>query len=182
MNDDLVRRLRCYADVDVDAADYHPWVYGEAADEIERLRARRTKREVMVEHRLKTLPPYFDAVARGEKNFEVRRDDRGFQKGDVVILAWYNIGLNNYLRPNVDTIRRRISYILTGGQFGIAPGYVVLALEPENEVEANPAEPTSLDCPWVGGNDITTCRTCGAEYDCRREPKPACPLVEKEEK
>lgn len=37
MNDDLVRRLRCYADVD--AAVYHPWVYGEAADELERLNA-----------------------------------------------------------------------------------------------------------------------------------------------
>ena len=39
-----------------------------------------------VVHQLKTLPVYFDAVERGEKTFEVRRDDRGFQKGDVVRL------------------------------------------------------------------------------------------------
>lgn len=35
MNDDLVRRLRCYADID--DAVYHPWVYGETADYIEKL-------------------------------------------------------------------------------------------------------------------------------------------------
>ena len=35
MTDDLVRRLRCYADID--DAVYNPWVYGEAADRIEKL-------------------------------------------------------------------------------------------------------------------------------------------------
>jgi hypothetical protein len=34
MTDDLVKRLRCYADI-----DDHPWVYGEAADRIEKLEA-----------------------------------------------------------------------------------------------------------------------------------------------
>jgi hypothetical protein len=34
-DDDLVRRLRCYADID--DAVFHPWVYGEAADHIEKL-------------------------------------------------------------------------------------------------------------------------------------------------
>jgi hypothetical protein len=37
MSDDLVRRLRCYADID--DAVYNPWVYGEAADHIEKLEA-----------------------------------------------------------------------------------------------------------------------------------------------
>ena len=37
MSDDLVRRLRCYADID--DAVYNPWVYGEAADRIEKLEA-----------------------------------------------------------------------------------------------------------------------------------------------
>lgn len=40
----------------------------------------------MIEHKLKTWPVYFDAIERGEKPFDVRRDDRGFQKGDVLIL------------------------------------------------------------------------------------------------
>jgi hypothetical protein len=34
---DLVKRLRCYADID--DAVYNPWIYGEAADRIEKLEA-----------------------------------------------------------------------------------------------------------------------------------------------
>ena len=37
MSNDLVKRLRCYADID--DAVYHPWIYGEAADRIEKLEA-----------------------------------------------------------------------------------------------------------------------------------------------
>jgi hypothetical protein len=37
MGDDLVKRLRCYADLN--DAVFHPWVYGEAADRIEKLEA-----------------------------------------------------------------------------------------------------------------------------------------------
>lgn len=35
MTDDLVKRLRCYADLN--DAVFHPWVYGEAADRITQL-------------------------------------------------------------------------------------------------------------------------------------------------
>jgi hypothetical protein len=35
MSDDLVKRLRCYADID--DAVYNPWIYGEAADRIKKL-------------------------------------------------------------------------------------------------------------------------------------------------
>ena len=35
MSDDLVKRLRCYADLN--DAVFHPWVYGEAANRIEKL-------------------------------------------------------------------------------------------------------------------------------------------------
>lgn len=91
----------------------------------------------MQEHILKTLPAYFDAVRRGEKPFEVRRDDRGFQKGDILVLQ-----RTREDRPNeVETrgygldqrpaheLRKRVGYVLTGGQLGIEPGYVVMALE-----------------------------------------------------
>lgn len=37
MNDDLVKRLRCYADIN--HAVYHPWVYTETADRIAKLEA-----------------------------------------------------------------------------------------------------------------------------------------------
>ena len=87
----------------------------------------------MREHELKTLAPYWDAVERSEKNFEVRRDDRGFQKGDMLLLhrmradrpADYDCHYNDGSKK---TLRRKITYILTGGQLGIQPGYVVLGL------------------------------------------------------
>jgi ASC-1-like (ASCH) protein len=37
-------------------------------------------------HELKTTDVYWDAVNCGEKTFEVRRNDRGFQKGDLLHL------------------------------------------------------------------------------------------------
>lgn len=92
----------------------------------------------MIEHNLKTWPAYFDAIERGDKKFEVRRDDRGFQKGDIVVLQrtredrpWevdmvYEKPLKSHAKKE---LRRRIGYVLTGGQFGIEPGYVVLQLE-----------------------------------------------------
>ena len=77
---------------------------------------------------------YWDAVERGEKPFEVRRDDRGFQKGDTVILQrWENRSTPQcYTKSgsyySIREITRKITFVLTGGQFGIEPGYVVLGL------------------------------------------------------
>jgi hypothetical protein len=87
----------------------------------------------MVEHILKTLPDYWDAIERGEKPFEVRRDDRGFQKGDVLVLRRLtkNVGekwVPEY-RDGYRDLHRKITYVLTGGQFGIEPGFVVMGLK-----------------------------------------------------
>lgn len=87
----------------------------------------------MTVHTLKTIDLYFDAVERGDKTFEVRRNDRAFQTGDTLVLDRYEntpIGV----RPTVPfrTIRKRITYLLQGGQFGIEAGHCVLGLgEPE---------------------------------------------------
>lgn len=87
-------------------------------------------------HELKTRPNYWDAVERGEKTFEVRRDDRGFQKGDLLQLVKFDGGyyvLAPGSRFGKQIIERRISYVLTGGQLGIEPGYVVLGLASTQE-------------------------------------------------
>ena len=42
--------------------------------------------EALAKCRLKTLPVYFEAVWHGRKEFEVRKNDRNFRPGDVVIL------------------------------------------------------------------------------------------------
>jgi hypothetical protein len=75
-------------------------------------------------HTLKCLSDYFFAIRRKEKNFDVRRDDRGYQKGDTLILREWRQELGGHFTRNEE--HRKIKYILTGGQFGIEPGYVVL--------------------------------------------------------
>lgn len=100
----------------------------------------------MKTHTLKVEHEYMDAVKSGEKSFEVRRDDRGFQKGDRLVLCRYGVErdciahtrgfmnkrgkvVSSYPHcDDVDRCERTISYVLTGGQFGIEPGHVVLGL------------------------------------------------------
>lgn len=88
----------------------------------------------MQEHILKCLPTYYDAIERGEKPFEVRRDDRGFQKGDVLVLQRlcqdrpFYVEYDHHGKVKHE-MRRKVTYVLTGGQFGIEPGYVVMGLD-----------------------------------------------------
>jgi hypothetical protein len=42
-------------------------------------------------HELKCWPTEFEAVKYGRKDFEIRRDDRGFSEGDIVILREYRV-------------------------------------------------------------------------------------------
>lgn len=83
-------------------------------------------------HYLKTQAEYWDAVESGAKTFEVRKDDRGFQRGDILILQRLcpiTGGLDTgATRFKTRDIRRRVTWILTGGKFGIEPGYVVMGL------------------------------------------------------
>lgn len=85
-------------------------------------------------HTVKCWPTYFDAIRRGDKTFDVRRDDRGYQKGDVLELQrtqeppYQYVVERDYLGKPRHVLHRRITYVLTGGQFGIEPGYVVLGL------------------------------------------------------
>lgn len=88
-----------------------------------------------VTHELKTWPLYWDAIARGDKTFEVRKDDRAFQKGDMLKL-WKFDPVSGYCKDVRDpkgkdgyVLTRRITFILRGGQFGIEPGYVVMGFD-----------------------------------------------------
>ena len=96
----------------------------------------------MTKHYLKTLAPYFDAVKAGYKTFEVRKNDRGFQPGDEVVLMRTTGKYiddcdieRRAMRGDADTLKFSIGWMLTGGQFGIEPGYVVFSLDPLEEKE-----------------------------------------------
>lgn len=67
-------------------------------------------------HELKIWPAYYQAVADGSKNFEVRVNDRGFQKGDLVKLREWDPTINSAGKPwgytVADTLTFRIGYVL----------------------------------------------------------------------
>lgn len=88
-----------------------------------------------MEHVLKTIEPYFSAVLSGDKTFEIRRNDRGFQKGDTLVLLDSSrcecdqIDCKNRRSP----IRKTITYVFAPSANlrdlgAIIPGYVVLGL------------------------------------------------------
>ena len=62
-----------------------------------------------IEHELKIWPQYFRAVQDGIKTFEVRVNDRGFQKGDTVKLMEYDPETKEYTD---DWYRYYIGYVL----------------------------------------------------------------------
>lgn len=76
-------------------------------------------------HKLKTWPEYFQAVWTGLKRFEVRKNDRNFKVGDKLWLQEFDNKMQaftgRYMKVNV-------TYILSGGAFGIEKGYCILGL------------------------------------------------------
>ena len=100
-------------------------------------------------HVLKVRPPYFNALADGSKRFEVRKNDRAYQTGDVVELGeWHAFqeagdgygrceldGCEGWRdKPHWHTEKDRLKFSVTfvysgDPRFGgIEPGHVVIAL------------------------------------------------------
>jgi hypothetical protein len=83
-------------------------------------------------HELKCAVDPYREVDRGRKLFEYRKNDRDFQVGDVLDLREFA------RRDIVDTpeaalytgarLRRLVTYVLKGPDFGVPEGYAVLSL------------------------------------------------------
>jgi hypothetical protein len=90
-------------------------------------------------HELKSWPEHFQDIANGKRTFELRRDDRGYQVGDVLELLEWEPGDHPdraTARYTGRSARRRITYVLRGAGLGcVAPlkglsvGYCILGLE-----------------------------------------------------
>ncbi|WP_373879805.1 ASCH/PUA domain-containing protein [Levilactobacillus brevis] len=74
-------------------------------------------------HELKIQPEYFNAVLMETKTFEIRKNDRGYKVGDVLILKEWVPDTKRYTGKE---LARKVTYI-TGYQQ--KPGYVVMAIE-----------------------------------------------------
>lgn len=81
----------------------------------------------MINHQLKILPKYFKEVAKGNKTFEVRKDDRKFKIGDCLVLREFENG--EYTGQYVS---KYITYILGREEDEkqyVADGYVILGIK-----------------------------------------------------
>lgn len=87
----------------------------------------------MKTHEVKSWPEFFEAVAAGVKSFELRKNDRHYQPGDILVLKEWNPNTQEYTGRQ---LRKRINYVFEGaGSVGtIAPlrglsqGYAILQL------------------------------------------------------
>lgn len=96
----------------------------------------------MTVHTLKCWPQYYDAMQSGEKPFELRLNDRDFQKGDTLLLARTKESALDEIDYEIDPVpgteppefrpkhvlMRHVTYILHGPKFGLASGYCIMGL------------------------------------------------------
>ena len=76
-----------------------------------------------MQHDLKILPQYFEAVKTGKKKFELRKNDRDYKVGDEIHLEeWEPAG--GYTGRD---IVKEITYVLKDcGRFGLKDGYCII--------------------------------------------------------
>jgi len=77
-------------------------------------------------HELKTIQPYFDEVANGNKTFEIRKFDRDYKVGDFLKLMEWNME-GHFFTGNYRI--KEVTYILSDAyDFGLIDGYCILGL------------------------------------------------------
>jgi hypothetical protein len=86
---------------------------------------------ILTEHKLKTLPEYFEKVLKGDKTFEIRENDRNFKENDTLILQEY-IPNNPNLQSDGYTgreIRVKVPFIFFGGKYGLDQNYCIMSIK-----------------------------------------------------
>ena len=76
----------------------------------------------------KILTPFADAVWSGEKTFEIRKNDEGYQKGDVIIFQVLDSNLLTDITHPLNGREYEVTYVLSG--WGLSDGYVALGIAP----------------------------------------------------
>lgn len=87
----------------------------------------------MKAHYLKTWPEPYEASEKGLKPFEIRRNDRNFQVGDILVLQEWRPATEEYTGRK---LVREVAFILDNPRFGIKDGFVVMAVKPAELKEA----------------------------------------------
>lgn len=88
----------------------------------------------MQTHCIKLNQNYADAVMSGDKNFEIRYNDRGYQRGDRVIFTVVNDSKLTVAHP----LNRKafvITYLIHG--YGLKDDWCVFGIKPWENGEAD---------------------------------------------
>jgi hypothetical protein len=74
-------------------------------------------------HKIKILPEYYQETAAGNKLFELRLNDRNYQKNDKLLMQEFD-GKNYTGRE----ITAYITYMFIGGKFGLGSTHCILGI------------------------------------------------------
>lgn len=103
-------------------------------------------------HDLKVLPEFFEDILSGKKNFELRKDDRGYQVGDAFLLREWTPEHGYTGRAYAN----RIDQILRDcPEYGLMDGYIIFywysaeAVKPDGEISTDRLTATVDDMIWV---------------------------------
>lgn len=92
----------------------------------------------MMVHYLKIKPEYYRDVQSGLKTFELRKNDRDFQVGDILML----IKLDDKGNETDQVTRVKVTYILKDcPQYGLKDGYAILGIDTGNRIGGTVALP-----------------------------------------
>ncbi|WP_445009913.1 ASCH/PUA domain-containing protein [Vreelandella stevensii] len=85
-------------------------------------------------HELKTDPAVFQALSIGAKTFEIRKDDRGFEVGDTLILRetvspGHLMAHGAKLEYTGRQEQRKVTHILRGPTYGLTEGWVIMSVD-----------------------------------------------------
>ena len=76
-------------------------------------------------HYIKCWPEFYKPVRKGEKTFELRKNDRGYEKGDVLVIQEWDQGGNGYTG---NECVRVVSSIVKEG-FGLEKGHCCMGMK-----------------------------------------------------
>lgn len=81
-------------------------------------------------HHLKTWPRFFQPMWNGEKPFEIRKNDRDFRVGDILILDEWDPDSEKEIseRYTGRAMKKRVKFIMPLHE-GLREGYVAMAVE-----------------------------------------------------
>ena len=92
-------------------------------------------------HELRILSSFVRPILHGDKTFEIRENDRGFQKGDRV---QFKVNSDDWTRKNSSVVNElehkvfEITYVING--WGLKNGFVVFGIADTDRMQESELE------------------------------------------